>query len=81
MTLTRKDLIAIRLLRLSRGEGTLQDSMDYEAGLAMPLEELLKQKTCRCQRSHYRDPDCEREYPDICPWRSLDLAMLCGAPE
>ncbi|HWG75564.1 MAG TPA: hypothetical protein VN660_02090 [Steroidobacteraceae bacterium] len=39
---------------------------------------LWKQKPCACHGADYRDAECERKYPDICPWRAADLAVLTG---
>jgi hypothetical protein len=42
------------------------------------LTETFGDKTCQCYKSDYRDPECQRDYPDICPWRAFDLMMLVG---
>ena len=31
-------------------------------------------KTCKCYKSEYRDPNCLRDLPIICPWWEWQLA-------
>ena len=86
---SREDIVALRLLHQARGEPVLQAvngstdaSNPSDRPEAASLQELWHwHKKCRCYKSDYRDPDCAAKHPDICPWRAMDLAMLCGAAE